>query len=404
MKVLHINTSLEGSIGNIIKDIHHNLVLKYGEESSLIAIGKYKLGSHGFDKSEIIYFSNKFVNLFLRFQYFLFGNENNIATNICTNNLIKYIIKFKPDIIHVHNLHGYYINLNKILLFFEKYQTKYLFTLHDEFLYTGKCCYTYNCDKWKTYCFECPSLKDYPKTLKDNTYNNYIFKIDVLNRLKNITIITPSKWLYKRLLNSNLNNIQSNIIYNGINTNLFYPRDKNYVLNKFNIENKKIILSIANGLFDGRKGGEFVLDLATKFASLNNIIFIIISNDSSKIANKYSNIITIDYIADQNILSFYYSAADVFLITSKSDNLPTVCLESLACGTPVVGFNTGGIAEIVYDDIGELVPYGNTILLKNAIFNILNKPINYQFICRDFILKNFMNQQMVDSYLKIYQS
>lgn len=291
-----------------------------------------------------------------------------------TMRLLKFIKKYKPDVVHIHELHAYFVNIKLLLNFLAKRQIKVVHTLHCEFSYTGKCGHSVECEKWKTECSNCPHLKDYPKTLFfDHTKHMFRVKQRAFSQLKDLTIITPSSWLASRARESFFGNRSINVIHNGIDTAIFKPTDYSSLLNELKIsKNEIVVLALAPNLMSREKGGEYILEIAKRFKK-QPYRFVLVGVDNLKPFYE-DNVIAKGRIYNKFLLAQFYSMADVFIICSERENFPTTCLEAQACGTPVVGFNTGGTAETIIGDAAKaLVEYGNINKLVSLIMEVKKK-------------------------------
>ena len=220
-------------------------------------------------------------------------------------------------------------------------------------MYTGKCGHAYECEKFKTLCFKCPRLKEYPKSLFfDFTKLMHKQKIKMYQGFDNLTIVTPSKWLLERVKTSFLKDKKMLVINNGIDVNIFKEYDTKEVKEKHNLKDEFIVLAVAPNLMSKEKGGMEVLKLAESLKGENIKIIMIGVEDPKKI--NLTNVIALPRTVNQIELAMYYSLADVYVILSKRENFPTTCIEALACGTPVVGYDTGGVKETVPFEYGEL--------------------------------------------------
>ena len=270
-----------------------------------------------------------------------------------TRELLRYLDEFKPDIIHFHNLHGDYVNLKMLFLYAKKNEIKVVWTFHDCWPFTGHCPYfTYvNCKKWIDKCHDCTQYKEYPKSYVDDSKILYEKKKRVFNSLSDCVIVTPSEWLKELVSKSFLAKYEIMVINNGIDLNKFKPSfyDIN-IRQKYNLENKFIILGVAY-LWDRRKGLDRLIQISEK---LDEKYQIIIVGEVSKDEN-LGNIIHISRTANQSELAELYSAANVFINPTYEDNFPTVNIEALACGTPVLTYNTGGSPESIDDKTGEII-------------------------------------------------
>lgn len=285
-----------------------------------------------------------------------------------TRRLIYFIKKFQPDVVHIHELHAYFVNIKPLINFLKKNQIKTVMTLHCEFAYTGKCGHSVECEQWKTECKNCPHLKEYVSTIWFD-HTNYMFKQkkELFNDFKNLSLITPSKWLAKRVKESFLKDYSLSIVHNGINTTVFYPKNTEMLRKELKIDDEeKIVLSLAPHLMTKEKGGIFVKEIASKLEN-EKIRFVMIGIDGlERVYEK--NVIMIGPIYDKNILADFYSLADIFLICSERENFPTTCIEAQCCGTPIYGFDTGGTVETCVDiDNSKFVKYHNCDELATLI-------------------------------------
>lgn len=327
-----------------------------------------------------------------------------IFSPFSTRNLIKQIEKFQPDVVHIHELHAYFVNIAPIMNYLKEKNIKTVWTFHCEFMYTGKCGYAYECDKWKTECSKCPKLGDYPSTLFfDFTRKMFNDKKNLFSNFNNLVIVTPSKWLADRTKESFLKDKDIRVIHNGIDTeHIFSPRAYEQLKIKHNLSDEKIVFSVAPDIMDDRKGGRHVLEIAKRFRE-KNVRFILIGVEDTA-ENFDENVIALGRTTNQVELAEYYSMADVFLICSKRENFPTTCLEALCCGTPVVGFNEGGTKETAPKGYGIFVENGDIDEITIEISLILEgkKDINTKNECAIFGKEYYSKEIMAKNYINLY--
>ena len=291
-----------------------------------------------------------------------------------TRRLIRYIKKFNPDVVHIHELHAYFVNIKPLINYLKKNHIKTVMTLHCEFAYTGKCGHSVECEQWKTECKKCPHLKNYVSTLWFD-HTNYMFrqKKALFADFKELQIITPSQWLATRARESFLKGYPIKVINNGIDTSVFAPQNTEDLRKKLQIaSDEKIILALAPHIMTKEKGGHFVLELAQLLKN-ERIRFILIGiDDVDTVYNE--NVILKGPIYNKSLLAQYYSLADCFVICSMRENYPTTCLEAQSCGTPVLGFDTGGVRETLVSDIYcGLVNYGDVKALAMLVSKCSHK-------------------------------
>jgi glycosyltransferase involved in cell wall biosynthesis len=292
---------------------------------------------------------------------------------LATIRLLRIMTSYRPDVVHLHELHGYYVNIGPIINYLKKNKIPTLWTYHCEFMYTGKCGYTEDCKRFTSQCGECPLLKDYPKSnFFDFTSWMLNKKVEWLNGFDTLKIITPSKWLQRKFLLSRTNHIPSMVIKNGIDTSVFFPQVKDFARQKHTIETPFILMSLIADFKDRRKGFDFISHIAKKLDPL--IYTWIVIGDTQYYGEKPINIIHVPKIKDQMTLASYYNSVNLFVILSKYENLPTVCLEASACGCPIVGWDVGGTSEAILNVRYQLYPYGD-LSISNGIQEIINETV-----------------------------
>lgn len=397
MRVILIDVNYKkSSTGKIVFDLASQLI-----SDGHVAKVLYGRGSDSFDDIG--------EKISLDFEIYFHALMNRISglvgffSYFATRRLINKIKKFRPDVVHLHELHGYYLNIKSVVDFLKEMKIPVIWTFHCEFMYTGKCGYAYDCEQWKTECTSCPQLKEYPASLFFD-FTNFMFnqKKKYMNDFENLRIVCPSLWLANRVQQSFLQNKKISIINNGIDTeNIFYPRKSKNITNKYNLSGKKVILAVAPNIMDERKGGSWILKIAEQFD--DDYRFIMIGLES-ELNNPPKNVISIRRTDNQIQLAEYYSIADIFLICSKRENFPTTCLEALACGTPVIGFDEGGTAETAPLPYGRFAAYGDLYTIKKYIEGFFRGEILYKSPqeCRDFAVKNYSKESMYSNYLKLF--
>ncbi len=395
IKVLLIDVNCKNSsTGKIVYDLHSNL-LEEGN-SSVICYGRGPL-----IKERNIYKISSNIEVYFHALLTRLTGYTGCFSFFSTLKLIDIIEKYKPDVIHAHELHGYFVNYGPIINYLIQSNIKTIWSFHCEFMYTGKCGHSFDCEKWKTECNRCPHLRDYPASLFfDFTKEMFNAKKKLFRRFENLVIVTPSVWLADRVRQSFLAEKKVSVIQNGIDTqNVFYPRNYDHLRRKHKLNNEKIILSVAPDLMSALKGGRHVLVLAKKMKNENvKFILIGVKDLSEKFDN---NIIALGRTENQKELAEYYSMANVFVICSSKENFPTTCIEAIACGTPVCGFDEGGTKETAPGDLGEFVEYGNIDALEKSIKSFLEKS-DISKSCSNYGSKHYSTKRMYNEYLNLY--
>lgn len=262
-----------------------------------------------------------------------------------TEKFIKWIEEYDPDIIHMHNLHGYYLNIEVLLNYLEKAGKPVVYTLHDCWSFTGHCAYFdyCGCEKWKTGCDGCTQKGEYPKSvLLDRSKKNYQSKKRLFSKIKNMTIVTPSYWLADIVKESFLGMHEVRVINNGIDTAVFRPIESDFK-SRYDLEGKKIILGVASNWDDARKGFGDFRKLSELIDDRHRIVLVGVTEKHMETFP--GNITGIKATNSAEELAQIYSAADVFFNPTYEDNYPTVNLEAYACSTPVITYRTGGSVE-----------------------------------------------------------
>lgn len=283
----------------------------------------------------------------------IFGN-NGFFSAIGTRRLISRLKHFNPDIIHLHNLHGFCINLPTLFNYIKKNNIKTIWTLHDCWSFTGHCPYftLAGCDKWKSGCGKCPQLEVYPKSYIDTTRLMFKKKQKCFLGVKDLTIVTPSEWLAGLVRQSFLKDYPVKVINNGIDLSVYKPTPSDF-RERYNISaEQKILLGVAFG-WGRRKGLDVFVKLAESLPDTYKIV--LVGTDDKTDSELPSNIISIHRTNNQQELAEIYTAADLFVNPTREENYPTVNMESLACGTPVLTFKTGGSPEIIDETCGSVV-------------------------------------------------
>lgn len=370
MTIIEINAVPYGSTGSIAKSIC-NLVNANGEDCAYFCYSWTKVKKRKTEKNEILIggFFSKSLNILLSF---LFGYEGSFSF-LSTLMFLKKLKKLKPKIIHLHNMHNWYINIPLLLKFCKKNSVRVYWTFHDCWPLTGHCPHFLisNCNKWTYQCNHCPSYKEYPQSLFDNSKKMYRKKKNWASLIPDATIVTPSKWLSDLLPLSIFRNNKSIIINNGIDLNVFKPTFVNLKQTYGLDSNKKIILGVAfswekrKGIYDFQKLSEM---------SDDDWQIVLIGRQIENVVFERNNVILIDRLQNPSEIVTFYSMASVFINPTYEDNFPTVNIESLACGTPVVTYKTGGSPEMLTDSTGIICDKGNIIELYNAIKKVVNSP------------------------------
>lgn len=398
--LLQINTVINsGSTGHIAENI--GKVAISHDWKSYIAYGRNPRKS----ESIPIKIGTKISVFFHVFVTRLF-DLHGFGSYFATVRLLRRIKKIHPDIIHLHNIHGYYIHIELLFKCLAKLNIPVVWTLHDCWAFTGHCSHylAINCEKWKSQCFQCYEKNKYPKSICiDNSYLNYKKKKRCFTLLdsESLKIVTPSEWLSNELKVSFLSKYETIVINNGIDLDIFKPTE-NTIRQKYGSDNKKIILGVAS-VWSDRKGLDDFIKLADCLS--DNFIIILIGLSKKQLTDLPSKIIGIKRTESQVELAQYYSAADVFFNPTYEDNFPTTNIEALACGTPVITYNTGGSPEIVDDKTGYVVPVGDLSTVITICKEIEKKDKrDFSEFCINRVKKYYDQNDCFEKYFRIYES
>ncbi|WP_106449760.1 glycosyltransferase [Trichococcus alkaliphilus] len=393
MRVLQINSVCGyGSTGRIATDLYD--VLEEEGHECCIAYGR-GIAPEGYNTKKI---GNKFdfYSHVLKTRIF---DLHGFGSNRETKKLIKTIEEYNPDVIHLHNIHGYYLNIEALFGYLSAIKTPVVWLLHDQWSFSGHSAY-FDVDRdgnVPTKNLSKIQKNDYPRSwLKDNSEKNYQVKKKLFTKIENMTIVTPSNWLLELTEKSFLSIYSGRLIYNGIDLDVFKPT-KSCFKEKNNLLNKKIILGIAN-VWEERKGIHYFEMLAEKLNDEYQVVLIGVDNKTKKTLNK--KIMSIQRTSNTQELAEIYSSADIFVNPTLEDNFPTTNIEALACGTPVITFNTGGSPEAVDERTGIVIEKGDGEELYRAILKISDN----NFSGTDCVnrAKKFDKKSVYRQYINLY--
>ena len=340
MKYLFIN-SVYGlrSTGKIIAKQCHSL--QEQGHTCLVGYGRASIKDSSVKTIKIGNLLDVLIHGFLS----TFFDAHGFGSRRATKYFLKQVENYAPDVIWLHNLHGYYIHLETLFNWLKAHpKIKVYWTLHDCWAFTGHCSHftIVKCDKWKTQCLACPQKKEYPVCLGiSGSKKNYIKKKEIFNGVTNLTLITPSKWLANLTRESFLKKYPVEVIHNQIDTSIFKPTLSDF-RERYALQNKKIILGVAVG-WEKTKGLPDMLKLAQRLDP--QFVIVLVGLTPKQIKKMPANILGLTRTNSQQELAAIYTAADVFVNPTHQDNYPTVNLEARACGTPVVTYNVGGSPE-----------------------------------------------------------
>lgn len=316
----------------------------------------------------------------------------------------------KTDALIFHNLHqGQFGYFNYLSIPFLTQPKPAIFLLHDMWAFTGHCAYSFDCTRWQTGCGQCPYPDTYPAITTDNTHLEWKLKRWSYQKA-NLTIVTPSQWLADQAKKSILNHLPIHHIPNGLDTDVYKPKDQHYCRQQLGLPiDKHIIMFGAASLSDSRKGSDLLTKALIRLppSIKQNSILLTFGNSQSTADSLDISTVQLGYLHSDDQKAVAYSAADIFVFPTRADNLPLVLQESMACGTPMVSFNIGGVPELVRPNItGLLAPPENVDALSHAIAQLLTTPDilkKMRHHCRRIAQQEYSVELQVQRYIALMQ-
>jgi len=396
MKIVQINASVNtGSTGRIAEEIGR-LLIKNGHES-YIAYGRGNRPS----ASKLIKIGNNWEQELHGLQTRLF-DRHGFGSRLATEKFIKEVRRFNPDIIHLHNIHGYYLNIEVLFSYLRSVNKPVVWSLHDCWPFTGHCSYFdfVRCDKWKMQCYACPNKHGYPSSwLLDRSKNNYIRKKELFTGLRSLTFVSPSNWLARNIKESFLRDYSVQVVYHGVDIKVFKP-SSSLIKKQYGLSKKRVVLGIAN-VWSRNKGLDDFIRLRNRLPTEE--VIVLVGLNKKQLKNLPAGVVGITRTENAEVLADFYSAADVFVNPTYADNFPLTNIEALACGTPVITYNTGGSSEAVDEETGIISEKGDIDGLCESIQSILGKGKKYYSdSCRKRASELYNAEDRYGEYLELY--
>lgn len=400
MRILQINQNYnQGSTGRIMREINDTIVSRGNEGYMLCAYTIERVPNLYVMETEL---PRKWA-----------GRKNELKQRITgmsgytawahTRKAVSWIKEINPDIIHIHNIHGDWINIDILFTALKLLRKPIVWTLHDCWSFTGRCSYFENksCFRWKTGCYNCLDKKVYPRTyFFDFSKKMWSDKKRLFTSLDELHIVTPSQWLANYVKESYLNKYEVIVVNNGINLDSFTK--KNTWSKYIPQTDKKIVLGVASS-WTPRKGLSDFIKLQEMLDS-DKYQIVLVGLNKRQLSELPTNIIGVARTESVDELAELYSNASVYLNPTYQDNYPTVNLEAIACGTPVITYRTGGSVESVPEEVGRVVDKGDVLALKVAIEEVCNdNPFSPQ-VCREYAEHHFGKQDRYMHYMSLYES
>jgi putative colanic acid biosynthesis glycosyltransferase len=398
-KILQINVVINtGSTGRITEAIGQKIIAHQWQ--SYIAYGRYG----DLSTTSIPIKIGSSLDKYAHFLKTRLTDRHGFGSKRATMAFIKKIKEINPDIVHLHNIHGYYLHVKLLFEYLSEAGIPVVWTLHDCWSYTGHCShYSFvGCEKWKTACSQCPQLHAYPSSYYDNSFKNYEDKKLIFNSLKNLTLVTVSNWLSHQVKQSFLGHHVMRTIKNGIDLNVFKYIPNASPENKHRFGDKIIILGVASPMSERKGFSHFVA--FSKYLKADEIL-VLVGLNQQQLRKLPNFVIGLEKTKQVRDLVEIYSMATVFLNLTLEDNYPTTNLESIACGTPVITYSTGGSVESIDANTGYIVEKNDFSTIRKNIDLIRHKTkSHYLEPCRRKAISEFDKNTKFDEYINLYES
>ena len=394
MKIVQINSQLGGSTGHLMR-LLSRAMQQEGIESRMF----YTYATGVDDPDAVCYSSHSEIkrNALLSRLSGGYGFQSAGATK----RLIALLETERPDLVHIHNIHGHDLNLEMFYRWVGDQKIPVVHTLHDCWEFTGYCPHfqSVKCEKWKTECHDCPLHHRY-SWFFDCSRKNIDRKKAASAAIRDLYLVTPSNWLKGEVEQSFLQDRPCVVIPNGIDTDVFRPMVSD-LKQELGIFEKKMVLNVAMTVSQA-KGKDNLIALSQMLPKDYCLVLVGVPDEHRD--DFPDNIIVRPRTASQKELAAYYAVADVFVNPTHEDNFPTVNLEALACGTPVVTFDAGGAGEMLNDTVGRKVAIGDDAALAAAVMEMAEKKDELSNFCRAHVLEHYTQQIFCDSYLRLYRN
>jgi glycosyltransferase involved in cell wall biosynthesis len=394
VKVLQINVSVNtGSTGVMAEDIGLDLMESNGE--SHIAFGR----DSKLSKSKTYKIGNKIDQAFHLLKTRLY-DLHGLSSKKATNDLCEYIRKESFDLIHLHNLHGYYIHFEYLMNTLKEEQTPVVWTFHDCWPFTGHCAYfeQVKCIKWHSECHSCPLKSKYPANLgMDKSRRNFRRKKQAFTALDNLTIVPVSHWLGRLVRKSFFTNGKIHIIQNGVDIDIYKPTMNSELLKNLGIL-RPYLLGVSN-IWSDRKGLCDIIEMRDRLSKDYDIV--LVGMNKKQISSLPKGIIGIHRTENRKDLASLYTHAEVFINPSLMESFGLVTVEAMACGTPAVVYNATASPELVSADTGHVVEVGDIEGLVSKSLKVISDT-KEKYNCRDHVVKNFNRKIQNRKYIDLY--
>lgn len=397
-RILYINESLNtGSTGHIVEEIASS-AMKNGYECMVAHGARYV------HASQILHYAfSSRIEEYAHGVYSLFCNAHGLGSESATKRLIRFIQDWQPSLIHLHNIHGYYLNYPHLFEYLKKANLPVVWTLHDCWAITGRCAYftLSGCHQWQTQCRDCPAYSDYPRSLlKAQTERNFLLKKQAFTGLNNMCITTVSNWLKEHVQQSFLQGYPCRTIYNGIDTEVFQPTASE-LRKQWNAEDKVVILGVASQWTE-TKGWKDWIRLAQRLDK-NRYTVVMVGVSRRQQQELPDHCVVISKTDNRPQLAQVYSAADIYVNLAHQEAFGLTLLEAMACGTPCISYDNTAIPETTTQETAIILPDRDIDAVQRAIAQAGSEwKQQCSGECRNHVLNKFNNIDKIQEYLRLY--
>ena len=397
LKLLQINAALnKGSTGRIAEQIA-SLARARGWDTYMVHGARYVNKSQMQTLQSVTLLGERLHAL----KSMLF-DAHGLGSTCATRRVIRDIERIRPDVIHLQNIHGYYLNYKVLFEYLRTLDTPIVWTLHDCWPMTGHCSHfdMSGCNKWQTGCDSCPLKKDYPRSLFfDRSRRNYALKRLLFTSVKDLTIVSVSHWLHGVVKKSYIGGYSSLVISNGVDTQVFKPLHTDLRL-RLGLSGKNVLLGVAT-VWSEQKGLKDYIRLSLELSDDYRIVLVGVSEEQKRMFP--SNIIGVTRTENQQELAEYYSMADIVLNLSYQETFGMTIVEGFSCGTPGVVYDRTASPELIIPSCGKVVEAGNMEQLLSAIKEIISKgKSHYSEACRERAVSLYNKDDRFADYIELY--
>lgn len=396
MKILQINCVYKNGSTGIITAVIHEALLEAGQES-VVCYGRRDRHKEPHVYKTCSEFAGKLNHMAAKLWGIPYG-----GCLLQTNRLLEILRREKPDIVHLQCVNGNFVNIYRLISWLKGSGIPTVLTLHAEFMYTANCGSAIDCERWKTGCGNCPQRRQKADSwLLDRTAESFRRMKTAFDGFEKLTVVGVSDWICSRAAQSPiLKDTRMITVYNGIDTDTFSPKDPAAARASLGLNGKDKVVLFATSAMDHVKGGDLFLKLSENMAHCG-YRFLVAGADTPE---DYSGSVRfLGHIHSREELAELYSLADVVVSCSRSDNYPTVCLEASACGTPVVGFNVGGVGETVRNGLGAVVSPGDLAAMEAKISEFMEIPKEVWRSRAEPLRESLSDRRMCRDYITLYQ-